>query len=315
MKPSHVFTLSIATAILAACGSLQPPLKTFGSTAPSVAEAGHGRNLLYASTFGDEPLFVYAFPGGKLLGIVTGPIGPRGLCVNKSSDVFAPFIYIPGGVDEFAHGGGTPIAYLGFPYDRPNGCSVDPTTGDLAVVAATLRAVLVVYHYKPKLGWRLATSYSIASMSKAAFCGFDSHGNLFVDGATSGGKFALAELARGHKTFETVSVDQNIAAPGQVQWDGRHLAIGDLGVSPSVIYQFDVSGSNARKAGSTTLAGSTTVEQFWIQKGVVVAPDSGASCGGSQPGCLYLYRYPSGGSPTKTIALPGAFGATVSLRP
>jgi len=82
-----------------------------------------------------------------------------------------------------------------------------------------------------------------------------------------------------------------------------------------VIYQFDVSGSIATESGSTKLGGSTMVEQFWIQRGSVIAPDPKRSCGGSQAGCIAIYRYPAGGSAVKTIELPAAFGATVSLAP
>ena len=174
------------------------------------------------------------------------------MCVDRSSDIFTPFIYIPGGIYEFAHGGGTPIAYLGYPYDGENGCSVDPTTGDLAVVGGpSFYPALVIYRYKAPHRWGFARSYALPSMSSSAFCGYDSHGDLFVDGKNSSGAFVLAELSKGSKTFAPISVSQDIKAAGQVQWDGKHLAIGDAGVSPSVIYQFDVTGSIATKSGST----------------------------------------------------------------
>jgi hypothetical protein len=228
-----------------------------------------------------------------------------------------PFIYIPGGVYEYAHGGGTPIAELGLLYDYPNGCSVNPKTGALAVVAGPshIGAAVAVYRHSSKRGWGLARGYSIPSMASSDFCGYDDKGNLFVDGKASSGAFALAELPTGAKNFIAVSVTQSPGAPGQVQWDGKHLAVGDTGVSPSIIYEFDISGSNANKVGTTTLKNSTKVEQFWIQGGRVIAPDVGASCGQTQRGCIFIYNYPAGGVPMKTIELPAAFGSTVSLVP
>jgi hypothetical protein len=334
------YTLGICVAaMLTGCGGSQPPIGAPGAmplpstpirsanrgsssnllhvagAVPSMRADYSGRNLLYASTLGDEPVYVYTYPDGKMIGLLNGPIGPRGMCVDRSSDIFIPFIYIPGGIYEFAHGGGTPIAYLGFPYDYENGCSVDPTTGDLAVVSGgEFDPALLIYHYKGLRGWGFARSYKLQSMSSSAFCGYDNHGDLFVDGKNSSDAFVLAELSKDRKTFATISVSQTIEAPGQVQWDGKHMAIGDTGVSPLVIYQFDVSGSIATKVGSTTLGGSTMVEQFWIQRGNVIAPDPKRSCG-SQTGCVAIYRYPAGGSAVKTIELGNAFGATVSLAP
>ena len=307
-----------AVAMLSACGAPEPSLNVPGAALPSApaASAEAGRNLLYVSTLGDEPVYVYTYPGTKAIGILPGPIGPRGMCVDRSSDIFTPFIYIPGGIYEFAHGGGTPIAYLGYPYDGENGCSVDPTTGDLAVVGGpSFYPALVIYRYKAPHRWGFARSYALPSMSSSAFCGYDSHGDLFVDGKNSSGAFVLAELSKGSKTFAPISVSQDIKAAGQVQWDGKHLAIGDAGVSPSVIYQFDVTGSIATKSGSTKLAGSTMVEQFWIQRGSVIAPDPKRACGGSRAGCIAIYRYPAGGAAAKAIELPDAYGATVSIAP
>jgi hypothetical protein len=335
----HVLGYCVVAAMLAGCGGSQPPIGAPGAelrsapigsanrrssgdflypagAVPSMRTDYSGRNLIYASTLGNEPVYVYTYPDAKMIGILNGPVGPRGMCVDRASDIFIPFVYIPGGIYEFAHGGGTPIVYLGFPYDGENGCSIDPTTGNLAVVTGgDYKPALVVYHYKGLRGWGFAKSYTLPSMSNSAFCGYSNHGDLFVDGKDGSGAFALAELSKGSKTFATISVSQSIKAPGQVQWDGTHLAIGDTGVSPSVIYQFDVSGSIAKKVGSTTLGDSAMVEQFWIQRGNVIAPDPKRSCGSGQAGCIAIYRYPAGGSAVKTIELTGAFGATVSLAP
>ncbi len=313
MRESRFLSISLAAAVLVGCSSAQPPATGGNAALPN--RALQGRNLLYASTEGDQPLSVYAYPGGKMVGSLSGPIGPRGLCADKRGDVFVPFVYIPGGVDEFAHDGGAPIAYLGFPYDWENGCSVSPATGALAVVTGpgALQAAAVVYRYRHPRGWGLERIYGISSMKTAAYCGFDSDGNLFVDGMSSSGSFVLAELPKGTRAFVTLSVSQRVSGAGQVQWDGKHLAIGDTGVSPSVVYQFVVSGSTATETGSTKLDGSTQVEQFWIRDATLVAPDPSRSCGTGEKGCIALYHYPAGGAAFKTIALSGALGATVSI--
>lgn len=273
-----------------------------------------GENLLYVSN--GQVVFVYTYWRGKMVGTLSGFAGARGLCANAAGDIFVPFIYGFSATYEFAHGGQSPIALLGFNYSYSHACSVDPKTGALAVIGGpdSGRGATYVTIYRPRdtHRWRLGKSYEVASLSRGAFCGYDASSDLFCDGTSSSGAFVLAELPANGSAFTTITVKQSIAGAGQVQWDGKHLAIGDTGVSPSIIYQFDVSGSSAKKVGSTTLAGSTTVEQFWIQNGLVIAPDVKAACGQSEAGCIFYYRYPAGGSAAKTIRLRGAYGATVS---
>ncbi len=298
-------------ALLPACAGAQ-----VGGAVPSfptsVAQGEHGRNLLYVANGG---VSIYTYPRAKFVGMLGGFSGTVGLCADAAGDVFAPFIYGYGGTYEFAHGDQSPIAYLSYNYGYSDACAVNRPMGTLAVInGSPFNAPYVtVYRYKQHFGWRLGKSYELAGITTGAFCGYDDKSNLFCDGTTASSTFALNELPDGSKSFGQVAVAQSIAAPGGVQWDGRHLAIGDSGVSPTVIYQFDVSGSTARKVGSTTLGGSTMVLQFWIQGGTVVAPDAERSCSQSEEGCIAFYAYPAGGSARETIPLTGASGAVVSL--
>lgn len=314
-------TSCAAAAMLAGCGGPHAQ-SVVPATAPALvswmASRGVGRNLLYVSNGASNigVVLVYTYPGGKPVGSLASFEGAQGLCADQAGDIFVPFFGLFGGVYEFAHGGASPIASLSNQYGYEIGCSSSPTTGKLAVIGGYNAAYVTIYTYKAKGGgWKTGKSYADPALSHASFCGYDNQGDFFVDGTTSSGGFALTELPTGGNAFTTVTLSQSIKAAGGVQWDGSHLAIGDTGVSPSVIYQFDVSGSNGTKVGSTTLGGSETVEQFWIQGGRLIAPDSARSCGQSQKGCVVLYRYPAGGSPITRIALAGAFGATVSLAP
>jgi hypothetical protein len=318
-----------AAAMLAGCGGSQPPIGPPGTMPQSHVAATHadrsgswiaqdakGRDLLYVSN-GEYigKVFVYTYPSGKKIGTLASMDGARGLCVDKAGDVFVTFDAFEGGTYEFAHGGQSPIAYLGYYYGsgEANACSIDPATGALAVIGSYDSAFVTVYHHKPKRGWRIGRSYQVSGMASGSFCGYDDRGNLFCDGTTSSGEFVLAELPSQSKTFANITVNESIKAPGQVQWDGTHLAIGDTGISPSKIYQFSVSGSTATEVGSTTLKGSKTAEQFWIQGARVIVSDESRSSSQSKDGGVAFYRYPAGGSATKTLTLQGAFGATISL--
>jgi hypothetical protein len=90
-----------------------------------------------------------------------------------------------------------------------------------------------------------------------------------------------------------------------VQWDGSNLAVGDSAATPSVIYQLSVSGSTATSVGTTTLDGTKSVRQFWIQGSQVVGPDFGAAVG--------IWKYPDGGKAITTITGVRGYGAAVSL--
>src|SRR6202034_3377504 len=81
------------------------------------------------------------------------------------------------------------------------------------------------------------------------FCGYDDEGNLFVDGlsAPGTGHFALAELPKGGSALKTITPNQYIGWPGGVQWDGKHVAIGDQ-ITP-VIYQFSTRELRRRRLG------------------------------------------------------------------
>ena len=66
-------------------------------------------------------------------------------------------------------------------------------------------------------------------------------------------------------------MDQYVVFPGGVQWDGKHLAIGNQFTD---IYEFAISGHHATTVGTTELgSGAMYVKQFWIQGQTVIAPN------------------------------------------
>ena len=77
--------------------------------------------------------------------------------------------------------------------------------------------------------------------------------NLFIDGYVYSGRLNFAELPKGSGTFKNITLNQTFRAAGGIQWDGEHVAIGDL--YAAVIYQFDIRGSRGTEVGSTPLSG------------------------------------------------------------
>ncbi len=206
---------------------------------------------------------------------------------------------------EYAHGGTSPIATLGDPGEYPEGCAVDPATGNLAVTnfyATSGPGSVSIYagaQGTPQV-------YSDPNLANVRLCGHDANGNLFVDGVDSGSSFVFAELRKGAGALKDIAFKQSVEWPGEVQWDGKHIAVGDTDAVK--IYRTT---SKGKVVGTTQLGGANYVNQFWIVKGkrhepsTVVAASQDANVVG-------IYDYPAGGSPKSTIGVSEPFGAAVS---
>lgn len=269
------------------------------------------QNLLYVSNGGANSVNVYAYPAGTRAGKLTALNSPSGLCLGSAGAVW---VVVSGAskIVEYAHAGTTPEATLtdgGASYLL--GCSVDPTTGDLAVTDyGPNDAGGRVWVYVGATG--TPQKYTDSNLLFAYFCSYDGSGNLFIDGEDGSHNFALFELPSGASKLETITLNQSVGFPGGVQWDGKYLAIGDQAYETedkSGVYEVSISGSSATVEGTTPLKGSCQVLQFAIstvQGSKVISPDS---CKNNAK----FYKYPSGGSPTKTLTgFQYPVGATVS---
>lgn len=260
------------------------------------------KTLLYVADESGNDVLVYSYPGGKLTGTLTGFDTPTGICSNKGGDVF---ILNGNGmtVEVYKHGGTSPIRTLDLPGYPELNCSVDPTSGNLAlgVLAGSCGDCVAVFAN----GQGIPTTYEPSGQNGLPGCGYDKSGNLFCDAYASGGGFALYELAAGSSSFKTVSVSgAGSLTAASVQWDGTDLAVGSG--AGSTLYQIQLSGSSGSVIGSTALGGAGAVWQFWITHNLgskkhhgirAIAPTYGGS-GGAEVG---YWNYPAGGDPTKTI--------------
>jgi hypothetical protein len=311
-------TVFAAAALLAGCGNSQigPSSRPFG---PQIVRPDRSRSwmapdaknhdLLYVSDYGTDDVDVYSYPQGKLKGTLTGFSAPHGECVDNAGNVFVVNT-AANDILEYAHGGKTPIADLSDSGWYPFGCSVDPKTGNLAVTNQSLGSGAgSVSIYTNAKG--TPETYTAKNIFFYYFCGYDDNGNLYVDGNTNHtNAFEFAELPAGSTTFTSITLQQSFQTPGGVQWDGKHVAVGDRKEPSSQgteIYEFAISGSEGAEVGSTPLDGSSTVTQFWIQGSTVIGPNSA--------GNVIFWPYPKGGAAKKTIGgLKAPGGATVSAR-
>lgn len=309
-----------ALSLLAGCGGASQPLMTTPQDVTGLAardEAGGSwmardaaaQDLLYVSS--DRDVSVYAYPNGKLVGSLKGFSAPHGMCIDATGNVYITDLN-RGKVFEYGRGSTKRLKTLAA--EGAVGCSIDPSTGNLAVTEIVAAAVAVFQNASGS-----PTVYTSPSLSEAYWCGYDDSGNLFIDGRhfTSPPSFVLLELAKGSRTLAPIALNQRLGFPGGVQWDGTHLAVGS-DYSPekhgSAIYEFSISGSSGTKVGTTPLrSGAYDVMQFWIGGNTVVVPNLKQN---GEGGALF-FHYPAGGEAYKKLVkdLEGGRGAAISLAP
>ncbi|HEY1428849.1 MAG TPA: hypothetical protein VGF18_04710 [Candidatus Tumulicola sp.] len=264
--------------------------------------AGSRGNLLYVTDEEANAIFVYGYDSLKFVGYI--PLGSEavGGCVDRAQNVW--FTLFGGLMLEFAHGGTSPIATLSSPAMYPTNCSVDPKSGDLAVTGFGHFNGKSLEIYRHAKGQPVLYSPTYGSSG----CAYDGHGNLFLDG-TSSGDFNIAMLSKGASDFQYFPTTTPVEYPGSMSWNDKQLVVADQ--SKSTVYQFRISGSTAEQIGSTTFDQSTGVGQFFIQRKRIIVPGPE---GFDFVGPAYIYGYPQGGKPLRSLRnMIAPVGAVVSL--
>ncbi|MGA8535249.1 MAG: hypothetical protein WB615_14165 [Candidatus Tumulicola sp.] len=284
-------------AMMTACsagGSQLAPVSAKAFAGSAARRPAHGASwmrpeakshaLLYVSE-GTGAVNVYAYPTLQLMGTLTGFASPQGECVDASGDVWITD-QDASTVVEYAHGGAVPIRTLKDTGNEPVDCSVDPKSGDLAVVSL---------HTENRRHGRLSIyagargtkkTYQDATMQEMDSVGYDNHGNAFVDGIAHG-VFAYAKFSNG--VFTDLTLGENFSSPGGIRFDGTYMAVGDA--EGQVIYQ--TSGSTI--VGSTALEGSGAIQHFSITGARVICADFAHLA-------IEIYSYPAGGSPIEVFS-------------
>jgi DNA-binding beta-propeller fold protein YncE len=265
-------------------------------------------DLLYVSDYETNDVYAYSYPQGKLSGVLAGILKkfvlPTGLCADNAGDVFIPDSS-NSTVLEYPHGSTHLRKTLLDPGEMPYTCSVDPVTGDLAVVnLESVSGAGGVSIYAHGRGRPDELKYGF--FYRFYFDGYDDKGNLFVDASydVPSQPFGFAEVPKGGKSLEAIALNQSFHMPGGVGWDGKHVVVADA--KSAVLYRFTITGSSGTKVGSTRLRGARSLAQFIIDSGEVV----GANFNGASVG---FWQYPAGGMPAKTIGgLGEPFGVTLS---
>jgi hypothetical protein len=311
-----------ALAVVSGCGGVQPlsePSNAVSQSATTALRSDHKYSrmlsaekssaLLYVASGGNQSVYVYSYPQGELVSMLTGFSDPSSLCSDTHGDIFVTD-FSNQNIVEYAHGGTSPIATLNDSGYGPYACSFDPTTGNLAVANYSTygggSSTGNIAMYANAQGE--PTDYADSAMWRYFNCGYDNKGDLFLDGLDDTQHSVFAELPEGNGTFTNLSVP--FYNPGPIQWDGQALAVATTpGMGDSKIYRLQVSGSEVTVEGSTSIKWGkhkVSVNGFWIGGHRVVGTLNSGHTG--------FWRYPTGGRLTKRLPYySDARGVTVSF--
>lgn len=311
LKPvlSGCVVLSILTGCGGLAGRIAAPISPAGigdtSGARSWMKPGASQGaLLYATGYFNcgyniPYTCVYSYPSGELVGALA--VGDTSICSDRKGNIFFPDQY-NSSVLEYAHGATMPFAQLADPGQRPVSCSVDPQSGDLAVVNSCALSssycvgpgsVAIYRRAKgtPKL-------YSGAGVDEGLYAGYDGAGDLFVDGLgpEPSPAVAFAELPRHGASLTPITIDRTPKYPAQVQWDGSAMTIEDE--FPPAIYRLKITGSTASVTGETHFRGNIVIGATWVQGDSIVVPYGKR---GKPIKFIGFWRYPAGGKAIQRI--------------
>jgi hypothetical protein len=357
MTMSHISRYALgfcaAATMLAGCGASEPsmppgtvPQSALGALpwarrfGPAVhvdhrkswmsPEARSIKKLLYVSAGNPSYVYdvrVYNYKTGAQVGTLTGFKLPWGQCVDAAGNVwitdYAGFV-----AEKFAHGGTTPIATVSTA-GEPEGCAIDPQTGNLAVASEDASggdAVIQVYN---ALG---VSTYSNAACTYLTPPGYDNKGNLFSECFSGSTTNRVAELPADGTSLNIISFDRTIYDAGSAMWDGKHLTLTSYHYSSdsgaTTIYQVKVNASGGLSEVGATVLTDTCVSDgndehtpFPFILGSKNTPANmrqGTVVVGGNDSCDYRFDYwpyPAGGNPTSSLveAPLVAYGQSVSI--
>jgi len=257
----------------------------------------HGKIDSRSKTFwisdsGDNDVQIFTLPSGTYIGAAPAPpegfSEPQGMCSDKAGDVFVANTS-NSTIDEYA-GNGTFMQALSDPGEFPAGCSVDPSSGTLAVsnIISTSGGAGGISLYEHASGKpRQLTDPNMFEVFFLAYYGRT--GKLYYSGFNNSFDGAMSSYVDG-KFKPFVASGLTFSFPGSVSWADKtkSLAIYGQGAAGSAFYHVKANGS---VTGSTTLScpsGDCDVVQATVKGHYIVAPDAGSLDAG-------LYRYPAGG--------------------
>ncbi|MGC1983972.1 MAG: hypothetical protein WA668_01160 [Candidatus Cybelea sp.] len=282
--------------------------------------------LVYVSA--TSAVCVYDYQTGALTGMLTGFTSATGQCVDKRGNVWVTDLdrspHWKGSVSEYAHGKGKRLKTLST--NGPSaGCSVDPTSGNLAVANQGNLGQLLIFKKGEGTPTRFQSSDCGYIFSSP---GFDDDGNLFVEDSTIDGVGNVCELPHGSASIRTVNMPRDFYySGGNVMWDGKYITFsGQYGAFDyrTAIYQMtEDSSGNLTPVGETVLNDDCEEDRAAVEPFIVGTKNTPANrrqgkvVVGADGFCATkfgFWSYPAGGLPDRAMQRPKSTeGISVSI--
>ncbi|HVR46088.1 MAG TPA: hypothetical protein VMT95_05575 [Candidatus Binatia bacterium] len=289
-------------------GANATPLKIEGARPDLVVKK---LDLLYISD-GNGEVTVYTYWQKTLVAELTGFTQPMGECVDKSANVYIAD-YGAKKIVEYAHAGKKPLRTIDDSPYAPYSCSVDETTGSLAVAneaGSSSQGNIAVYAHasgSPKF-------FTIKTIPQFQACAYDNDGNLLASNGQFGSRYSsFAWLPKGGNRLLNVTVPGPYGSPWEeingIQWDGRYYVLDDEN-----LYRVSVIKGLGYYIGVTNLqvcCGQTG--PFWIYSNS--SKRQGTQVVGGYEGLVEYWNYPAGGDGIAEISqgISQPVAVTVSL--
>jgi hypothetical protein len=295
--------------------------------------------LLYVADTGgtgNYDIYSYKSQKGHLFGTLhPGSFGfsmPTGSCEDTAGNVYIVDAG-SGLLWQFPHGSASGTSVTITNAQSPLGCSVDPTTGNIAV-SNFGNSTMNIFQGGINGTQLLSTALEPYMWSP----GYDPKGNLFVESEyTQFTSIELEELPAGSSTWQVISLPNQACGnpfcfPDSVQWDGTYLEAGDQNFGttnnsyPSDMmgaFRISVSGSTGTEVSSTTYNGNCattapTADALQIFVGGTTRKMNGAVFGNIDcAGNVNYYNYTAGGNakrslPVNIAPVQAGYGISVS---
>jgi hypothetical protein len=249
------------------------------------------KDLLYVADSQNSNVRVYSYPEGAPEGTLSGIYGAWAACTDKQGDIFISSTGYSPEILEYRHGGKSPIAELqDGDSDFPTDCSVDPTTGNLAVVNASAYSGEASGNVAIYAGAQGEPTFIPAhGLTYLNSCAYDKKGNLYVDGMNSYRAQKFAVLKRGDLSFKSFKLNPRVCCLVPLTWHDDRLDV----ASGLTIYEFRIKGRSGRETDDFPISGKG-INRLAISHSTLVGS-------GYDTAAVYFWPYPSGGSPYKTI--------------
>jgi|SRR5580700_2457301 hypothetical protein len=290
----------VIVALLAGCGGAQSdslPQSTSGFQSRAYQASGSYGDLLYIVSV--PYLTIMSYPQGKVVARISGDYGNSTLCSDHNTGNV--FVSNETNINEYAHGGTTPVATLTPPPGQYLGqCAVDPTTGDLAVSTFNQTGPPGVLIWPNAQG--SAVFYPEKKFRAIDAPVYDGSGDLYLNGANKSGIFRLVELAAGHTDFKVIQYplggfDFRVYPPGSFQWDGKYLVFIENEYSGygNGLYQLQVTGDKSKIVSEAHLLNEGFDRAFVLDYGSLLGFYKREERSNNY--AVASWHYPKGGKP------------------